>query len=247
MPRRRRLVSTIGESSTYGALGTPRSVRRRGRGSAAAPGRARRPAVGVGDRLDDPDLLRPAAVQRRRRRGQRALADGAVEVGVVVDADDLALVARATAPRPCWPGSRRRCSARRRARCRRAGAAWARPSRSARPGHRSASANSRPDAVDEDPTMSASSPARVGHAKCSSGCASTCTGQSSGVDARWLSRGRRRRRSAGRGTAGSADPLDRVELALEPVGVLLLVAHHLLEHRGGAVVAEVVALLGARR
>ena len=41
------------------------------------------------------------------------------------------------------------------------------------------------------------------------------------------------------------DPLDRVELALEPVGVRLLVADHLLEHRGRAVVAEVVALLGA--
>ena len=42
-----------------------------------------------------------------------------------------------------------------------------------------------------------------------------------------------------------ADPLDRVELALEPLGVGLLVADHLLEDRGGAVVAERVALLGA--
>src|SRR3954464_3921614 len=40
------------------------------------------------------------------------------------------------------------------------------------------------------------------------------------------------------------NPLDRVELALEPVCVRLLVADHLLEHRGRAVVAEVVALLG---
>ena len=42
-----------------------------------------------------------------------------------------------------------------------------------------------------------------------------------------------------------ADALDRVELALEPVGVRLLVADHLLEDRGRAVVAEVVALLRA--
>ena len=38
-------------------------------------------------------------------------------------------------------------------------------------------------------------------------------------------------------------PGDRVELALEPVGVLLLVAHHLLEDGRRPVVTEVVALL----
>src|SRR3954451_8217483 len=40
-----------------------------------------------------------------------------------------------------------------------------------------------------------------------------------------------------------AHPLERVDLALEPVGVGLLVADHLLEDGGGAVVAELVALL----
>ena len=42
----------------------------------------------------------PAAVQRGRGRGQRALADRAVEVGVVVDADDLALGRPATSRAP---------------------------------------------------------------------------------------------------------------------------------------------------
>ena len=44
-----------------------------------------------------------------------------------------------------------------------------------------------------------------------------------------------------------AHPLDGVELALEPVRVFLLVADHLLEDGGGAVVAEVVAESHGRR
>src|SRR5690349_14975443 len=60
-------------------------------------------------------------------------------------------------------------------------------------------------------------------------------------------------RGSARGAAGvdllrevlrDAHSLEGVDLALEPVGVGLLVADHLLEDRGGAVVAELVALLG---
>jgi hypothetical protein len=40
------------------------------------------------------------------------------------------------------------------------------------------------------------------------------------------------------------DLLDGAGLGFEPVGMAFLVVHHLLEHGGGAVVAEVVALLG---
>ena len=64
-------------------------------------------AVGV-DGLDEPDLLGPAAVQRGRGRGQRALADGAVEVGVVVDPDDLGPCRPSRPPRRRWPASRHR-------------------------------------------------------------------------------------------------------------------------------------------
>ncbi len=88
------------------------------------------------DGLDQPDLLGAAAVQRRRGRRQRALADRAVEVGVVVDADDLPLARRPRGPHRRWRASRPRCSARRRARCRRAGAGRGGRSRWPPPGRR---------------------------------------------------------------------------------------------------------------
>jgi hypothetical protein len=44
--------------------------------------------------------------------------------------------------------------------------------------------------------------------------------------------------------AAQESALDRAELRLEAVHVLVPVADHLLEHRGSAVVAEIVALLG---
>ena len=42
---------------------------------------------------------------------------------------------------------------------------------------------------------------------------------------------------------GGPHPLDGAELSLEPIGVALLVPHHLLEDRGSTVVPQTVALL----
>ena len=60
--------------------------------------------------LDQPQLLQPAAVDRRTGRHQLAVADGAQEVGVVRDADDLTLIAEPEGSRRCWRPSRPPCS-----------------------------------------------------------------------------------------------------------------------------------------
>ena len=54
--------------------------------------------------LDQPQLLQPAAVDRRTGRDQLALADGPQEVGVVRDADHLAVIAQPECARDAGDG-----------------------------------------------------------------------------------------------------------------------------------------------